>query len=260
MTKETTEEKKIRKARVEKERKERKEKNRATREKEMKRSDSKEDIKADSELPRAERRKKGKNFGVKILGALKPIVGSQKVETISKPVTQESKVRVVPIHYDVSLPVSNWQAIIEEATEMARIMDKREIQYENGRFHTGFCWALHHMQVSNNPFNFFVLSSLVPDDVMKELGSRFIVNPKIDKTMVETVQKLREGCVSFPNKSETKVSRAWVIDVSFQIPDAKAKGGLKSVKKQVAGIVAQIFQHECDHAEGKNIYYKEPKK
>lgn len=167
---------------------------------------------------------------------------------------------IIPIHFDKSLPVSNWQAIIDDATEMARIMDEKEMEYMDGRRHVGHCVALHHMQVCERPFNFFVLSNLVPEQAIKELESRFIINPKIESFMQDSVSMMKEGCVSFPYRKETKKARAYVVTVSYQVPDAKGKGGLRDVRKQVAGVVAQIFQHECDHAVGVNMYYPTPKK
>lgn len=166
---------------------------------------------------------------------------------------------IIPIHFEKSLPVSNWQAVVEDATEMARMMDENDIRYEDGRYYTSKAIALHHMQVNARPFNFFVISSLMPEQIMKELESRFIINPKIEVLMAETMNKVEEGCVSFPFKKAIKKERAYVCGVSYQIPDVESEGGLRTVKKQVAGLVAQVFQHECDHAEGVNLYYKSPK-
>lgn len=166
---------------------------------------------------------------------------------------------IIPIHYNKSLPVSNWQAIIDDANEIARMIDENDIRYEDGRYYTGKALALHHTQVTNTPFNFFVVTSLVGEQILQELGSRFIVNPKIDMLMPDSIQKVGEGCVSFPFKKEKNVERAYVCGVTYQVPDIKGEGGLRTVQKQVAGLVAQMFQHECDHAEGSNIYYKTPK-
>lgn len=166
---------------------------------------------------------------------------------------------IIPIQFEKSLPVSNWQAIVEDATEMARIIDERDIRYEDGRFYTGNALALHHMQVNEKPFNFFVVTSLIGEQILNELGSRFIVNPKIDILMAESVSRVEEGCVSFPYKKAIKKERAYVCGVTYQVPDAGEKGGLRTVQKQVAGLVAQMFQHECDHANGVNLYYKSPK-
>jgi hypothetical protein len=95
---------------------------------------------------------------------------------------------IVPIHFNKSLPVSNWQAIVDVATEMANAVDTKEMYYEDGKKYTGIAVALHHSQVSNTPFNFFVVNSLLGDIILKELGSRFIVNPKIEMLLTESVR------------------------------------------------------------------------
>jgi len=156
---------------------------------------------------------------------------------------------IIPCHYLPSVEVANWFAVEKEADEVAKIVDTK-----------GGMFALHHSQVSNKPLNFFVLETKNLADFIPELGSRFIINPKIKGFMEQTVMPLEEGCVSFPYRKPKKVMRAWIIKVEYQIPDPKSKNGLsKPITKQVERIIAQIFQHEVGHAEGRNIFFDSPK-
>jgi len=161
--------------------------------------------------------------------------------------------KIIEPTYTPSREVTSWLSIKDEAEELARFVDDSR----NSVF------AIHHMQVSEKPLNFFVLKPKVLGVVIEELGSRFIVNPKIsryvmvDKNGTPHFQKMKEGCASFPFKSPKNVLRAPLIEVIYQIPDEK--GNLIEQRKQVQGVVAQIFQHEIDHGHGKNIYYEHPK-
>lgn len=154
--------------------------------------------------------------------------------------------------YIPSKEVTSWLSIKDEAEELARFVD----DIRNS------VYAIHHMQVSDKPLNFFVLKPEVLGPVVQELGSRFIINPVItkyfqDKNGVPIFQKVKEGCASFPHKSMKNVSRSPLIVVKYQIPDET--GTLIEKTMEVYGLVAQIFQHEVDHAHGKNIYYEHPK-
>lgn len=153
--------------------------------------------------------------------------------------------QVIKPHYKQSENVFSWSQIEKEANEMAKLVDTQ-----------GGVYALHHAQVSNEPFNFFVLDDKACADFLPSLGSRFIVNPKILTKMEGTEMALYEGCVSFPFRKQKKVTRSIIIGVEYFIPDFGEKTGLKKMTKKVERIVAQIFQHECEHGEGKNIYFK----
>lgn len=157
-------------------------------------------------------------------------------------------IEIVPIHYEPSVEVTNWNAISDYAEEMAKYVDEK-----------GGMFALHHSQTSNKPLNYFVLETKQLADFLPALGSRFIINPKITGFMKETMMPMQEGCVSFKYRKPKNVMRAFVVRVEYDIPDPKSKTGLKHVEKQVERIIAQIFQHECDHANGRNIFFDTPK-
>lgn len=155
--------------------------------------------------------------------------------------------KIIPIHYNLSVPVTAWLAIEAEAKDMAEMIDS---DYEDRSF------AVHHSQVCDKPYNFFVLNPKHIKDKVAELGSRYIINPRISGVEPKSLAYLEEGCLSFPFRKMKNVGRYMLIDVEFDIPE---NGQLVHKKFRVTDILAQIFQHECDHAEGKNIHYLGPK-
>lgn len=161
---------------------------------------------------------------------------------------KQTIMNIIPIHYTPSLPVSNWIHIESEANEMSVLI----------RANPNTMFALHHSQVSEKPFNFFVLDDNLLLGEIEALGSRFIINPRIISSLEGTEKSVDEGCVSFPYRKQKKVERAMVVVVEYDIPDPLSPNGLAHKQKQVERIIAQIFQHEADHAEGKNIYFRTP--
>jgi peptide deformylase len=151
--------------------------------------------------------------------------------------------KIIPIHYNQSVPVTAWLAIEADAKAIAEMIDN---SYEDRSF------AVHHNQVSEKPYNFFVLNPKHIMDKVAELGSRYIINPRISGVEPKSLMYLKEGCLSFPHKKMKNVDRYMLINVEFDIPE---NGQLVHKKFQVTDIVAQIFQHECDHAEGRNIHF-----
>lgn len=162
--------------------------------------------------------------------------------------------QIIPIHYTPSVPVTNWLAIDEQARQMAEFIDAGEY----GEFKQGV-FALHHSQVSEKPLNFFVLNPEPILNQVTDLGSRYIVNPRIVAHLKGSEMRVPEGCASFPHRAMKNMERAMVVVVEYEIPDPLMANGLKKVSKQVERIVAQIFQHECGHANAQNIFFKAPK-
>lgn len=156
--------------------------------------------------------------------------------------------KLIEPQYIPSAEVSNWFGIQTEAEQLAAFVDEHKTAY-----------AIHHMQVSEKPLNFFVLHEESLKEFIPSLGSRYIINPKVTGIMEQTRMPMYEGCASFPYRKPKKVMRAFIVRVEYDIPDETAPNGLKHQAKQVERIIAQIFQHECDHAQGKNIYFDSPK-
>jgi len=114
---------------------------------------------------------------------------------------------------------------------MKLIMEKQN--FFNNR--TGL--ALAHCQVSRNPYKIFVTNS-----------NRVFINAEIlegdDSFIAE------EMCLSFPFRPKIKVKRYSVIKAKYQDEN------MKWHEEQIAGLLAQVFQHEDQHFRGENIYGK----
>lgn len=170
-------------------------------------------------------------------------------ENIKRQHEKKINMELIKIHYNPSAPVTNWNNIKDIAEEMNEIVNKRQ-----------HCLAMHHAYVTQKPLNFFVLNEEALKDFIPKLGSKYIINPKIEAFVKASVLAMPEACVAFPHRSPKNVMRAFVLKVSYQIPDPLSKNGLKKVENaEVERIIAQIFQHEIDHANGKNIFFDAPK-
>jgi peptide deformylase len=151
--------------------------------------------------------------------------------------------KVIAPHRVNSIPVGFYSQIKEEVEKIVEIV--------NGKFegiHTS-CLGLHASQLFPKPYNYFVLS----DEGKKYLGERVIINPKIVEKDKSTKYQAKEGCMSYPFRPFTKLTRYGTIKVEY---DTKVFIGdsLKKHKKELKGLAAEIFQHEVDHANGKYIY------
>ncbi|MDD5065206.1 MAG: peptide deformylase [Phycisphaerae bacterium] len=155
---------------------------------------------------------------------------------------------IIKIHYKISKPVTDYKEIQEDAEEMKTLADF-------GPFKGSFdqVYAVAHCQVSEQPMAFFVVSSA--HRLM--FADRVIINPEIIKTYEEPVS-CKEACLSFPYRSDKTVERYEMVRGKYQI---LRNGELKTVEVDIEGIASQVFQHEVDHLQGKNIYFKteEPK-
>ena len=74
-----------------------------------------------------------------------------------------------------------------------------------------------------------------------------IVNPRIMERSKET-SLMKEGCLSFPDL-QAEVNRS----VSIVVEGQNFKGEL--VKLEASGLLAQVFQHEIDHLNGRTFLY-----
>ncbi len=182
--------------------------------------------------------------------------------------------KIIPIHYKISKPVKNYKEIKLEAGQMKIFM-------ACGKFE-GFynkAYSIAHCQVSETPMAFFVLAPEVIKEKMFE--SEVIFNPQIisakevrdisqdkktldkmgvapevgnaNKLVIPNVIEYQEPCMSFPFRKPKKVKRYNWIKVSYEIPGFF---GLKRVERELEGIASEIFQHEFDHLQGKNIYFE----
>jgi peptide deformylase len=177
---------------------------------------------------------------------------------------------ICKIHYKVSKPVAGYKEIKAEAEALRRFIVLGKFK---GYYNKAF--AIVHCQVSETPFAFFVCApecvkeKMFVDDVIinpqiveakthiEIMGDKIKGAPKelLDKAItVPNTIEYQEPCMSFPFRTPKKVVRFNKIKVQYQV--AGFFGGLKTIKADLQGIASEIFQHEYDHTQGKNIYFE----
>lgn len=113
-------------------------------------------------------------------------------------------------------------------------------------------------------FNCEILEA--PEKVIRKVPQRRVGEVKGGKAEVtmemvdrdlQNVITVKEGCMSFPQRSERNMDRKYRIKVKYQY---LAQGMLgekaKTFEGWVEGLKAHIIQHECEHFAGKNIHFK----
>lgn len=188
--------------------------------------------------------------------------------------------KIVPIHYKHSRPVKDYSEIVRYVVQMAEMIDKKAFVGVHKS-----AYALAHCQVSNEPLAFFVLDTQLvkgrgEDESLAVFENRVIINPKIieapiyftDKKAFQmfrghdefdgkelipgktpNAKQYMEGCMSFPFRHGKKIQRYNKIRVSYQIAHGR---GLKTITTWLEGLPSQVFQHEFDHIQGENIFFK----
>lgn len=175
--------------------------------------------------------------------------------------------RLIPASQIVRAPareVKAWDEIREDAEMMAEFVTRKFPGLHEAAF------ALSHCQVSEGiAYAFFVVH---PDLVKQKLfrHGTVVVNPKIVgkpdeirfpgqfpgkvKPKVKNGFTVEEACMSFPFRKPKNCYRYHEVEVEYQTPGLF---GLKTRRETLTGLASHIFQHECDHAEGRNIYHKD---
>lgn len=105
-----------------------------------------------------------------------------------------------------------------------------------------------------------------PSHLMKMVPKRKVSKPVKGQVEVEIVQEetkvnnlisVPEACMSFPLRKEKNKDRYHTIKVRYQYIDKNMLGMtvVKTFEGYVEGLKAHILQHECEHFEGKNMYF-----
>lgn len=146
-------------------------------------------------------------------------------------------------------PVESFDQIEKDAIEMCAMLDagiKKGDKYANGA-------ALHHAQVSADPFNFFVIAHEYSHLFGGGQIRRIVINPKI--TDQKDYVPFEEGCLSFLDRPFIKTRRFNRILLAYQYVNREHE--LKTPwPKEVAfsGFPAFMIQHEVDHGQGLHIH------
>lgn len=154
-----------------------------------------------------------------------------------------------PAHNIPSSKVKNWKEIKDDATALRELVNRDSF---NGYYSKAF--AISHCQASEDPKWFFAIRKDAIDgdgkNIVKQIGSDIVINAEIVESGVPVQWK--EACMSFPFRNPKNTKRFAEIKVRYQVPVF----GLFLMwrTKRFKELVAFIFQHEQDHAVGKNIY------
>lgn len=155
--------------------------------------------------------------------------------------------KIIKPHSRGSHRVENWGQIKEEVAKLKKYIADGKFP---GKF--GSAFAIHHSQVSEDPYNFFVFH---PNLVNKRLflKDRVIINAEVIDTS-DVKKKDLEGCMSFPFRDLALKNRFRAVEVKYEVPGLFGK--LKKKQGAWADLIARCFQHEIDHGKGRCIYDK----
>ncbi len=165
--------------------------------------------------------------------------------------------QIIKIHYKISKPVERYSEIAKDAENLKQFIVSGPFK---GLWRKAY--GLAHCQVSESPMAFFVL---IPE-LVEVFGSQVIINPEIVNAPIKVsagafqeipnANEFQEGCMSFPYRHMKRMIRFNIIDVRYQI---KGVFGFKTIEKRLEGQESQMFQHEYDHLQGKNIFFESEK-
>ena len=145
--------------------------------------------------------------------------------------------------------MTKWKEIERDALEMCKmpVLQKKTTE-SMGKWKEAF--AIHHSQVSEKPYNFFVLHNFFV--VSGLFPNQIVINPEIlEKSEPKT---LKEGCMSFPFREAIKIKRYDSVKVKFQMRTGKLIKRFKMYETTYHDLLAQIFLHETGHTKGNFIY------
>ena len=135
------------------------------------------------------------------------------------------------------------QEVAELTQEVVAEIEMMQEMVKRNNYHGGLMkgYALAHPQVSEFPLALFVMGG-------GKVVDKVVINPKIIEASREC--KHRERCLSFPSKllATVKHKRFKRIKVSYQDEN------LQHHEEILDGLISEIFQHEIEHLNGKNIY------
>lgn len=100
------------------------------------------------------------------------------------------------------------------------------------------------------------LKRVVPVRKLNEAGTEMVVVP--EEKEIDNIIHVKEGCMSFPNRSERGMDRFFRIKVRYQyLQKLPLVGYVTRTKTEwIEGLKAHMFQHEVEHHEGKNMHFK----
>lgn len=102
-----------------------------------------------------------------------------------------------------------------------------------------------------------ILKAVPTREVGKQKDGKVDVQIKMVEKKINNIIDVPEGCMSFGHRKARNVKRCYGIKVRYQY----LKKGLfgerpATFEGWVEGLKAHVLQHECDHFDAKNIYFK----
>lgn len=159
---------------------------------------------------------------------------------------------IIPPHRNIAAKIPEFTPEIDKlAKELQNFLDHGQVTPPGIN---KYGHALHHCQVELKPLNFFVMRRQRGDDENSIIA---FFNPKVIERDKDSRREIMEGCLSFPFRADKKVLRCQRVKVSYDVPVESKLGSkwkFEHREEWVEGLMAQVFQHECLHAAGQNIY------
>jgi len=158
----------------------------------------------------------------------------------------ENKI-IMPCHNKVTKNCPSWKYIKHEAECLRKFIQEGKFE---GDYDSAF--AISHAQVSNTPLNFFVINEKTEKGILKKhFGSWCMINPRI--VAASDPVSWEEGCMGFPHRRPKRINRLNKIKAVYYVPFLWT---WRKVTRRLKGLPAFIVQHEIEHCQGKNIYFK----
>lgn len=183
-------------------------------------------------------------------------------EVVSSSSTWRPRImQIIKPHYVKSKRVKRYSQIRREVKEM-KVFVKSE--FTVGLFKEAY--SLAHCEVEMCAYAFFVVNpKLTKKKVFKH---NVMINPKITK-IPKTIKfkadkenkdrdnnmEIREACMMFPHRKPKRLDRPYRIKVKYQVPFFFGLF-LRTIRETFEGLQSQVFQHNVEHINGKNIFFK----
>lgn len=195
--------------------------------------------------------------------------------------------------YAISKPVKSWRQVKDTALKFANWLNTNNGKFD-GIYKLAY--AISHCQVCDEPYKMFVvhrqlvrpywfhrINTKTENNKNFYFPSQIILNAEILETPfkvkaqipkresvtengkpgykivtkegeVNNIISVPDACMSFPERKQKQVNIYFKIKVRYQYKGIF--GFLRTKTEWVEGLKAHIFQHEVDHQNALNIYYK----
>ena len=180
---------------------------------------------------------------------------------IYKSNNKTNNMQLIKPHHEASKKVKRLRDIKKDLGKLLLLTDEDF----PGNYKTAY--SLAHCETREQSFAFFVVNQILVEN--KTFKHQVFINPEITgiskKIVIKNENKdqildnkmeIEEACMMFPDRRPKKLSRPYKIEVKYKTP---VFGGLfmKTVRTKFEGLQSQIFQHNLDHINGKNIYFED---